>query len=63
LPEPARVAPLERPIEPAEPTQEDEREAAQLAAPIEDENLRKVVAKTIAASLRKAAERPPRLVD
>jgi hypothetical protein len=63
LPEPPREAAGERRIEPPEPTPAQEREAARLAASIEDENLRKVVAKAAAASLAKAAERPPRLVD
>jgi hypothetical protein len=63
LPEPPREAAGERRIEPPEPTPAQEREAARLAAPIEDENLRKVVAKAAAASLAKAAVRPPRLVD
>jgi hypothetical protein len=63
LPEPPREPGGERRIKPPEPTLAQEREAASLAAPIEDENLRKVVAKAAAASLAKAAERPPRLVD
>ena len=37
-----------------EPTEEHELKAAELAAEIEDENLRKVVAKTAALSLAKA---------
>jgi hypothetical protein len=61
----------EPPPEPAEdeqtrapqPTFEDRREAARLAAGIEDENLRKVVAKAAAASLASAAGRPGRLLD
>jgi hypothetical protein len=63
LPEPPREPADRRRIAPPEPTPEEEREAASLAAPIEDENLRKVVAKAAAASLAKAAERPARLVD
>jgi hypothetical protein len=63
LPEPPREEAVEGRIGPPEPTPEEEREAADLAAPIEDENLRKVVAKAAAASLARAAERPPRLVD
>jgi hypothetical protein len=63
LPEPPREGAGEDRIEPPEPTPAQEREAARLAAPIEDENLRKVVAKAAAASLAKASERPPRLVD
>ena len=63
LPEPAREPPERRPVPPAEPTPAQEREAARLAAPIDAENLRKVVAKAAAASLAKAAGRPPRLID
>jgi hypothetical protein len=63
LPEPPREASDQRRIRPPEPTPAQQREAARLAASIEDENLRKVVAKAAAASLAKAAERPPRLVD
>jgi hypothetical protein len=63
LPEPAREAPDHGVSGPPEPTPEDRREAERLAAPIEDENLRKVVAKAAAVSLAKAAERPPRLID
>jgi hypothetical protein len=63
LPEPAREAGLEGRAERIRPTPEQEREAASLAAAIEDENLRKVVAKAAAASLAQATVRPPRLVD
>ena len=63
LPEPPREPTDRRRAGPPKPTPEEEREAASLAAPIEDENLRKVVAKAAAVSLAKAAERPPRLVD
>jgi hypothetical protein len=63
LPEPSREAAGERRVEPPEPTPAQEREAARLAAPIEDENLRKVVAKAAAASLARATERPPPLLD
>jgi hypothetical protein len=63
LPEPPREASDQRRNKPPEPTPAQQREAARLAAPIEDENLRKIVAKAAAASLAKAAERPPRLVD
>jgi hypothetical protein len=38
------------------PTAEDARRAAELAAPIDDENLRKLVARAAAASLAKHAE-------
>jgi hypothetical protein len=63
LPEPAREAPEKPLARPSRPTPEDRREAERLAAPIEDENLRKVVAKAAAASLAKAAGRPGRLID
>ena len=63
LPEPPREPADQRQAGPPEPTPAEEREAARLAAPIEDENLRKVVAKAAAASLAKATKRPPRLVD
>jgi hypothetical protein len=63
LPEPARQAPAESVLRPPQPTPAQQREAERLAAPIEDENLRKVVAKAAAASLAKAAGRPPRLID
>jgi hypothetical protein len=63
LPEPSAKAPEKTPIAPPEPSPEDRREAARLAASIEDENLRKVVAKAAASSLARAAERPPGLID
>lgn len=63
LPEPAPPEAARARRRPPRPSAEDEREAARLAAVIEDENLRKVVAKAAAASLAKAAGRPPRLVD
>jgi hypothetical protein len=63
LPEPAREGPAEGVQPPPQPTAEEQREAERLAAPIEDENLRKVVAKAAAASLARAAGRPPRLID
>jgi hypothetical protein len=63
LPEPAREVAEKGPAEPLRPTPEQEREAASLAAAIEDENLRKVVAKAAAASLAQTTGRPPRLVD
>jgi hypothetical protein len=45
------------------PSAEHRREAERLAARIEDENLRKVVAKAAAASLANAAGRPGSLLD
>jgi hypothetical protein len=46
-----------------EPTVEHRRQADHIAAVIEDEKLRKIVAKAAAASLESSAGRPPRLVD
>jgi hypothetical protein len=63
LPEPARGLPPEPSSRPPQPSSEDRREAARLTASIEDENLRKVVAKAAAASLARAAGRPPGLID
>jgi hypothetical protein len=63
LPEPAVETREKNLARPPEPTPEDRREAERLAAPIEDENLRKVVAKAAALSLATATERPPRLID
>lgn len=63
LPEPPREAPEAGQARPLEPSTADRREAERLTASIEDENLRKVVAKAAAASLAKAVGRPPRLVD
>ena len=63
LPEPAGDPPGEAVKPPPDPTTEDRREAARIASSIEDENLRKIVAKAAAASLAKAAGRPPALLD
>jgi hypothetical protein len=63
LPEPAVETPNDRSVRRPEPTIDDWREAARLAATIEDENLRKVVAKAAASSLAAALGRPPGLVD
>jgi hypothetical protein len=63
LPEPPREAVARQGVRPPQPTPEEEREAARLTAAIEDENLRKIVAKAASASLAKAAGRPPRLID
>ena len=63
LPEPPREVAEKGRAEPVRPTPEQERDAASLAAAIEDENLRKVVAKAAAASLAQTTGRPPRLVD
>jgi hypothetical protein len=53
LPEPASEAFDNAARRPAEPSDDHWRQARELAAPIEDENLRKVVAKTAAMSLAK----------
>ena len=63
LPEQAREAPADRPSPPAPPSPENQREAERLVAPIEDESLRKIVAKAAAASLAQATGRPPGLID
>ena len=55
LPEPARETPTSSPARPPSPSREQQLEAERLAAPIEDENLRELVAKAAAASL---ARRP-----
>lgn len=55
LPAPAREAPSQAPRRPPQPSSEERLEAERLAAPIEDENLRKLVANAAAASL---ARRP-----
>ena len=63
LPEPAGEGLGEHRVQPPKPTAAQQREGEELAAPIEAENLRKVVATAAAASLARAAERPPRLID
>jgi hypothetical protein len=63
LPEPAPPAREQAPIEGVEPSTAQRQEAERLAASIEDENLRKIVAKAAAASLANAAGRPGRLLD
>jgi hypothetical protein len=63
LPEPAAEIPNEAPRHRLEPSAEHRRQADHIAAAIEDEKLRKIVAKAAAASLENAAGRPPRLVD
>jgi hypothetical protein len=63
LPEPPSEPTRAGRVRPPEPTLEDRQEAARLTASIEDENLRKVVAEAAAASLAKAASRPPGLLD
>jgi hypothetical protein len=62
LPEPSSEPPAQGRAQPATPSEEDRREAAELTAAIEDENLRKVVAEAAAASLAKRTGRPGRLL-
>jgi hypothetical protein len=63
LPEPS-PQPTEKPETKArKPSPEQRREGERVAAGIEDENLRKAVAKAAAASLARAAGRPGRLLD
>jgi len=63
LPEASPERTERRASRPPDPSPEDRAEAARLAGGIEDENLRKVVANAAAASLARAAGRPPRLID
>jgi hypothetical protein len=63
LPEPTPETPQRR-FEPAlKPPPELQEEGERLAEAIEDENLRKVVAKAAAQSLARAAARPAGLID
>jgi predicted nucleic acid-binding Zn ribbon protein len=63
LPEPQSPKPDPESPKSPRPSPNDLREAERLAARIDDENLRKVVARAAAASLAKASGRPPRLLD
>jgi hypothetical protein len=63
LPEPASEPVSRRASAPPKPSAAEVREAERLVETIEDENLRKVVAKAAAQSLARAAERPPGLID
>ena len=63
LPEAPREAAEKGPIAPVEPRAAEQLEAERMAATIEDQNLRKVVARAAAASLARAAGPPPDLVD
>jgi hypothetical protein len=63
LPEGPLEASEKRSSPPAEPTSAELLEAERMAATIEDQNLRKVVARAAAASLARAAGPPPDLVD
>ena len=63
LPEPAVTPSEHEPARAPRPSAEDRREADRLAETIDDENLRKLVAKAAAASLARTAGRPGRLLD
>jgi predicted nucleic acid-binding Zn ribbon protein len=63
LPEPESPKPDPERERPPRPSPDDRREGERVAATIENENLRKVVANAAAASLAKAAGRPNRLLD
>ena len=59
LPEPSAEAAAARSERPPESTPERRAEAAEIAAGIEDEELRRLVARAAAASLSRADRRPP----
>ena len=63
LPEAPLEAAEKRSSVPLEPTPAEQFEGERIAATIEDQNLRKVVARAAAASLARAAGPPPDLVD
>jgi hypothetical protein len=63
LPEPPRDPAETCPSRPVEPTSAQQAEGERLAAPIEDQNLRKVVARAAATSLAKSPRPPADLVD
>ena len=63
LPEPSAHAPDPLRRRPPQPSSADRREADRLTETIDDENLRKLVAKAAAASLANSADRPGRLLD
>jgi hypothetical protein len=63
LPEPPSNAPDPQRRRGPEPSSAERREADRLAETIEDENLRKLVAKAAAASLASSADRPGGLLD
>jgi hypothetical protein len=56
LPEPSQPRPEQAPRVKLEPSDEAREEGERLAAEIEDENLRKIVARAAAASLSRAAD-------
>jgi hypothetical protein len=63
LPEASLEATEKRPASPVEPTSAEQLEGERMAEAIDDQNLRKVVARAAAASLARAARPPPDLVD
>lgn len=63
LPEPPRDPAETCPSAPVEPTSAQQAEGERLAAPIEDQNLRKVVARAAATSLAQSPGPPADLVD
>jgi hypothetical protein len=63
LPEAPLEAAERRPRPPVEPTSAERLEGERMAEAIDDQNLRKVVARAAAASLARAVEPPPDLVD
>jgi predicted nucleic acid-binding Zn ribbon protein len=63
LPEPSSDVPPAEAARGSRPSASDRREAERLAARIDDENLRKLVAKAAAASLARSPKPPDRLLD
>lgn len=63
LAEPASERGAQSSAPPPQPSVEQQREGDRVAGAIEDEKLRKVVAKAAAQSLARAAGRPPGLID
>ena len=63
LPEPSSDIPGPQRRRAPQPSSANRREADRLAETIDDENLRKLVAKAAAASLASSADRPDRLLD
>lgn len=63
LPEPTPERESRHAAPPRQPSPAEQREGERFAEAIEDESLRKVVAKAAAQSLARAAERPPGLID
>ena len=63
LPEPSSDVPPAEAARAPRPSAAERQEAERLAARIDDENLRKLVAKAAASSLARSANRPGRLLD